>query len=658
MNRRSPPSRVAPPFARAAVAVAVLALAMGGCKSCVHTEPLAELVAETGSVSRDYAAHPEGWSPVPVGATFAFGDGLRTEAGSGAQLRMRGGGRLDMREATVLRFLTDASSAGRRVSLETGAAEIEMGSEGLEFETRFGTAKIEPGAHVRLTDDGKVTHFDVIVGSAIVESADASAEPLRAGQSLDLGVREPPVDAGAPPVVDAGPAADAQADDPTAILADVDGPGIRTATTRTSALVNVDPGTTHLEPGSRLVVPAGARVVVRRGAERATVSGAADLIVGGAAGALLEGHNGRVSVDATQTLVRVNVPGGSITVRGTAAAPASADVVLDAHETDVFARGGTTELHGRNKSITVLGGHDAAWLQEGGAIEKSIATSEPPEFTLPAGESATVHTMHVPAPVLVRVDPACGAGAYVEVARGGRFLPVGLAGTGASDSEQHAAVLSLGEGGHVYRVRCPDQVAAGPSGMFRVVRDSGAAHLPRAAGHNTLHADGRRYSVLYQNLLPDLTFDWPDAPPAEPLTLKVRMSKDSVDAVPLASTNSYSFPSGKLGDGTYAFWFELQRDAHLRSLETTVRVGFDNASPAAEIHEPEDGFEPKDGMVVVSGVAIEGARVSVGDTPIALDAQYRFKGEVPVAPGDHSIAIRIAHPARGVQYYLRRIGGS
>jgi hypothetical protein len=650
--------------ARAVVAATVaLALATGGCRSCVHIEPLAELVTETGAVSRDFAAHPESWSPVPVGATFAIGDGLRTEAASGAQLRMRGGGRLDMREATVLRFLTNAASAGRRVSLETGAAEIEMGTEGLEFETRLGTARIEPGAHVRLTDDGTVTHFDVIVGSAIVESADASAEPLHAGQSLDLGGREAPVDAGASPILDAGPAIDAQADDPNAILADIDAPGVRRAATRTAALVNVDPGTAHLEPGSRLVVPAGARVVVRRGAERATVSGAADLIVGGAAGALLEGHNGRVSVDASQTLVRINVPGGSITVRGTAAAPASADVVLDVHETDVFARGGTTELHGR-KSIAVLGGHDAAWLQEGGAIEKSIATSEPPEFTLPAGESATVHTMHVPAPVLVRVDPACGAGAYVEVTRGGRFLPAGLAdmagtaGTGGSDGAQHAAALSLGEGGHVYRVRCPDQVAAGPSGIFRVVRDSGAARLPRAPGHNTLHADGRRYSVLYQNLLPDLTFDWPDAPPAEPLTLKVRTSKDSVDAVPLASTNSYSFPSGKLGDGTYAFWFELQRDAHLRSLDTTVRVGFDNASPAAEIHEPDDGFEPKDGKVVVSGVAIEGARVSVGDTPIALDAQYRFKGEISVAPGDRSIAIRIAHPARGVQYYLRRIGGS
>jgi hypothetical protein len=61
---------------------------------------------------------------------------------------------------------------------------------------------------------------------------------------------------------------------------------------------------------------------------------------------------------------------------------------------------------------------------------------------------------------------------------------------------------------------------------------------------------------------------------------------------------------------------------------------------------------------VVSGVAVEGVRVSVGATAIPLDAQYRFRGEVPVAPGDRSIAIRIAHPTRGVDYYLRKIGGT
>ncbi len=650
--------RGAPPSAVATLATAAV-LALGGCRSGARAEPLAELVGETGHVSRDDAAHPESWSPAAIGATFSIGDGLRTEPASQAQIRMRGGGRLEMREATVLRFRTDAATAERRVSLETGAAEIEMGEEGLEFETRFGVARIEPRARVRLTDDGATTRVDVVVGSAIVETPDASAEVLGAGQSRELEAPAPAVDAGAASQADASDAADAQADDPTAILADIGAAGARKAATRSAPLVAVDPGTVRLEPGSRLVVPEGARVVVRRGGERATVLGAADLVVGGASGALLESRGGRVSVDASQTLIRLIVPGGTITVRGTPEVPSSADVVLDNHETDVFSRGGTTELRGR-KSVTVLKGGEAAWIEDSGAVEKSIATSEPPVLTLPAGETATVHTMHLPAPVLVRIDPACGAGAYVEVARAGRFLPAGLAETSGAP-QLRAVVLSFGAGGHAYRVRCPEQTAAGSSGSVRVLQDSGAARLPRAPGHDLVHADGRRYSVLYQNLLPDLTFDWPDAPPGEPVTLQLdggdATASHGGDAIPLQGA-SYSFPSGKLADGTYTFWFELQRDPRLRSLQTTLRVAFDNASPAAEIHEPEDGFEPKDGKVTVSGVAIEGARVSVGDTPIPLDAQYRFRGEVAVDPGDRSIAIRIAHPARGVQYYLRRIGGT
>ena len=96
-------------------------------------------------------------------------------------------------------------------------------------------------------------------------------------------------------------------------------------------------------------------------------------------------------------------------------------------------------------------------------------------------------------------------------------------------------------------------------------------------------------------------------------------------------TSSVSFASGKLADGTYGFGVEAQRDPRLRSLETTVRIAFDNAAPAAEIHEPDDGFEPKDGKVMVSGVAVEGVKVSVGDTAIPLDAQYRFRGGARLA---------------------------
>ncbi len=633
--------------------MALVALA-AGCRSCAQSASLAQLVDLTGSASRDFADHPGSWGPAAVGAAFSVGDGLRTDKTSRAKLGLRGGGTLDVREDTVLRFLASAPSASRRVSLETGTAEIEMGAEGLEFETRFGTAHIDPGAHVRLTDDGKLTRFDVIVGSAVLESEDAGAQSLRAGQSADLGHATP--DAGSSAVVDAAAPVVAAAEDPNAIVADIGAGGVLRASSRTAPLVPVEPGAAHLEPGSRLVVPAGAKVVVHRGAERATVSGAADLVVGGSSGALLEARGGRVSVDGTPTFIQLTVPGGTITVRGTSAAPASADVVLDNHETDVFSRAGTTELKGR-KSVKTLTGREAAWLDDSGAVEKSIVTTEPPQFIMSGGESATLHTTRVPTPVLVRVDPACGAGAYVEVARGGRFLPVGLADAPEEGAQERAVVLSFGDGSHAYRVRCPDQPAAGSSGEVRIRRDSGAVRLPRTPGRNALHADGRRYSVLYQNLLPELTLDWPEAPAGEALTLKVREGKDRLDEIAVG-TSSYTFSSGKLGDGTYGFWFEVQRDPRLRSLETTVRIAFDNAAPTAEIHEPDDGVLPADGKVVVSGVAVEGVRVSVGATAIPLDAQYRFRGEVAVSPGDRFIAIRIAHPTRGVDYYLRRIGGT
>ena len=93
--------------------------------------------------------------------------------------------------------------------------------------------------------------------------------------------------------------------------------------------------------------------------------------------------------------------------------------------------------------------------------------------------------------------------------RGGRFLPIGLADTRGEGTEERSVVLGLGEGSHAYRVKCPEQASASTSGAVRVLRDSGAARLPRTPGKNALHADGRRYSVAYQNLLPELTFDSP-----------------------------------------------------------------------------------------------------------------------------------------------------
>ena len=69
----------------------------------------------------------------------------------------------DVREDPVLRFLASSPSASRRVSLETGTAEIEMGAEGLEFETRF--------AHVWTIRDGFLSGLDNYLDTATVLAA-------------------------------------------------------------------------------------------------------------------------------------------------------------------------------------------------------------------------------------------------------------------------------------------------------------------------------------------------------------------------------------------------------------------------------------------------------------------------------------------------------
>ena len=159
-------------------------------------------------------------------------------------------------------------------------------------------------------------------------------------------------------------------------------------------------------------------------------------------------------------------------MRGTAAAPTSADLVLDdARVRRLRAQQEQAELRGR-KSVTVLTGARGrvARGERRGARSGSRPPS-PPEFTLPAGESATVHTMHVPAPVLVRRRPGLPGRARTWRLRGGAVSsPVGLADSSPATGRRTAGavVLSLGEGGHA--VSCPvPETSARPGCQRRAV---------------------------------------------------------------------------------------------------------------------------------------------------------------------------------------------
>jgi NAD(P)-dependent dehydrogenase (short-subunit alcohol dehydrogenase family) len=115
-------------------------------------------------------------------------------------------------------------------------------------------------------------------------------------------------------------------------------------------------------------------------------------------------------------------------------------------------------------------------------------------------------------------------------------------------------------------------------------------------------------------------------------------------------SSSHVFDSGSLRDGEHRLTFLA---GGRRSATTVVRVRFDNAAPTAHIREPRGAVAR--GTVHVSGMAIEGATVSVAGTPLTLDGDRRFDGDVG-APADlDALAIRFSHPRSGVHYYLRRV---
>jgi hypothetical protein len=180
-----------------------------------------------------------------------------------------------------------------------------------------------------------------------------------------------------------------------------------------------------------------------------------------------------------------------------------------------------------------------------------------------------------------------------------------------------------------------------------VRRDDGSLRLESVPPRNVFDADGRNYDVLYQNALPIVTFRWNGAG-AGPYQVLVETGGRSRTLT--ADGRSHTFDSGGLRDGEHRLTFVA---GGRRSPTTTVRVRFDNAAPTAHIREPRGTIAR--GSVRVAGQAIEGATVTVGGAPLALDGDNRFEGDATVPADLDALAIRFAHPRSGVHYYLRRV---
>jgi hypothetical protein len=305
---------------------------------------------------------------------------------------------------------------------------------------------------------------------------------------------------------------------------------------------------------------------------------------------------------------------------------------------------GTGEVIGVDKASEALEGRDrtAPQISDGSVplpTEGTPEASNASDLRVTPGATLAIYDPDPPTEVAFDTS-ACPTGASLSL-HGRPASPV--------DDEP----LPLAAGTHDYQLTCLGNGAPSWRGTLRIVHNPGTAQLPRSAPHNSIDADGRTYTILFQNLLPILEVRWARAPAASHFTLVAQLASGRELRVPLTEP-SHVFAAGALPEGRHTLRFEADRPGTPRSHPTTIDLRFDNASPSASIREPPvSGFAPGASVHVV-GIALPGAQVSVLGQRFGLDTQQRFAGDVELPPGTRAIGVRIQHPRAGTRVYIRR----
>ncbi|QQR89482.1 MAG: FecR domain-containing protein [Myxococcales bacterium] len=634
----------------AAIVLSLFSLGCDTFRGC-GVEKIAELVQTKNKVQRDYASKQGSWKKANTGDSFIINDGVRTARGSSAKIMFTSGSGVKLGELTRIRFLSKAPGRGDgRISVEAGEVVLEGGGGGLQLNTYVGVAYIEAGSQVEVQVNGDKMKFLVLVGQASIEGADSLSFGAGQGVVLEVGgailerlggdeteepIEEPPAEE---------PSSDTVEVNLKGRAARVRAPGEKSWST-------VEPGSIEVVPGSEIKIPRGATVEIRRAGQFAEVKGLADIVVAPEGGALLKADRGTLSAEATGEAVQVALPGGEMVALGSGSTGVS-NIEVGGRYSDITVRNGNAQVKGKDASVDLLGGEKVR-LTHSGMLEVLTKIPKYADFSMPAGESATVHDTSAPTAIRILFEDKCNGEGMVEVGSNRAFSRLLMSSPGKG-----SAIISANPGSLHYRLRCmrsggTEASKAVASGTIRVSRDAGSQQIPKRAPRNTVEADGRKYTVLYQNLLPELSFIWSRAPKGGSYTLRLEPQGSGSSKTVTANAAKYTFDAGEVAEGTYNWWFE-SKDGK-RSATTALSVAFDNAAPAAFLREPSGTIPAGSASVTVSGAAVDGAKVSVRGTPLQTDSQYRFKGDVGLSGDERSVAIRISQAQYGVHYYLRSI---
>lgn len=640
----------------------VVACTIAACKGC-SGGAVAELTDAKGKVERDVAAAVGSWSTAERGARFEVGDGLRTASDATAMLRVGRKGRVHVQSDTTIRFSrgeTASAEAPAMLEVERGEARVEAGDEALTLRTELGQAVLGAGATMTVSRAASGTRYRVLVGNATFEGKDGEPKAVAPGEAITIGLgtavfeamseieTRAASDGGAVQAArPEGGATDAP-DAGVVVIATIEGVVSRRGA-GAEAWSPLGQGTSALGADDELDVGPSARASVQRGRERAVLS-QGRYQIGAVDAPLVRALDGQVQVEASEgQSVRIAVPGGTITALAVAGGTkASIAVRGEDGRADVRVERGKVDATGGDTKLSLAQGQHGELAALARAPQPEVATAYA-ELVVPAGELFRVYDPKPPTIIGFNVSKACGEGlAEVRV-------------EGEAPARGRGQVnVAIGPGMRDYAVHCvAGDVAADKPALrtkVRIVRNDGARRLPSTPPKNDVAVDGRRYTLMYQNLKPILTARWRDAPKAPGYVLHVTPPR--APTLSLRSTRpEYVIPASALRDGAHRLQFETSGKSKVSSKETLVDVAFDNAAQTASLElPPASGFK-RGSTVDVVGVAVEGSRVSVGGKRLPLDAQQRFRAQVAVASGERAIAVRVQHPRDGIRYYLRRAAG-
>jgi hypothetical protein len=611
-----------------------------GC-SCSETSPLATLLEKSGSVERDFRASLRAWKPAEPGARFDIGDGIQTLRAGSALLQLDDGAQLSLKPETLIRFsATPPPARTLAFDVELGAASISTTGE-LSLQTAGGRTRLEPGTTVTLSHDAAGLRFVVQVGQAVFYDL----PPLAAGQGVLLdghGVVTPIARPTQPTRADAGAASPGAKQDPpnapargnvTALVR-----GARASVKTERGWSALPQGSTELPMGTELELARNTTVTLERGAESATLEQNGRYVVAPRDGVLVAAASGSLAAGGTGE-VRVEVPGGVIVV---AAAGQAKLHVNDKSTTRVEVQAREAVLETARGRERIAAG-ERATLAPGGEVSVEGRSLSYADIEITAGHSLVIHDPNPPTAARFLFAGVCPQTGVLTLARNGDKK-------GAFAAGRDAIALPVPAGTYRYELRCETaDLKPARQGRLVVMKDGGTRAMAAHPPSTQLQADGRNYTVLYQNRLPDITLAWPNAPAATALRL-VHEFAEATKTIELGEP-SYHFPSGRLEEGQHQFYFAGDTKV---SRKTTLDIRFDNAAPTALLNTPVAVKAQSGEPVTITGVALPGWDVRVEDHPAERDAQGRFFSSAIMPADRRGLVIWISHPSRGMHAYLRR----